>query len=467
MNIGRNEPCQCGSGKKYKKCCLEKDKKLLSELVQKLVSETVKQKELEWEEEDDAPAYDIYSETEEDDVFEEEYSEENTEEDCLYDEPDDEDELFDDDEDELPEISKEEKKIVDDWWKKYKKMNNTELERKFLVSFIDKYPHLIEHLGLEHEVLFELGAHHFKKGIYEIFVELLLRIRKDFPKVYRKSYEYYDADMIFWATSQGRFEDLSEFFSLFKEDKKIREHEKFFDVFDFFKATNRSDILIAEFPNSEYNDLILPIILKNIVSRYLEQPVTDESVVEMVTELASKDSLIKVNDATVEKWREQMLKYLRPFTFWDENLLKKRSKAREYYFQICENFAFFLRQKTGISMDCAIMYADMLLDYYNDIVFREKEYPVDIFCLNEKDIEKHSYLTTLTMYWFINFRSFFQLNALYYFVIYLKTCGNISDDRQHELHKMITDIYNKYYDIAKNNGPEMLCFKQFPLWDIN
>jgi hypothetical protein len=25
MNIGRNDPCHCGSGKKYKKCCLEKD----------------------------------------------------------------------------------------------------------------------------------------------------------------------------------------------------------------------------------------------------------------------------------------------------------------------------------------------------------------------------------------------------------------------------------------------------------
>lgn len=25
--IGRNDPCPCGSGKKYKKCCLPKDKK--------------------------------------------------------------------------------------------------------------------------------------------------------------------------------------------------------------------------------------------------------------------------------------------------------------------------------------------------------------------------------------------------------------------------------------------------------
>jgi len=24
MKIGRNDPCPCGSGKKYKKCCLDK-----------------------------------------------------------------------------------------------------------------------------------------------------------------------------------------------------------------------------------------------------------------------------------------------------------------------------------------------------------------------------------------------------------------------------------------------------------
>ncbi|MBW1792566.1 MAG: SEC-C domain-containing protein [Deltaproteobacteria bacterium] len=29
--IGRNKPCPCGSGKKYKKCCMEKDNKILAE----------------------------------------------------------------------------------------------------------------------------------------------------------------------------------------------------------------------------------------------------------------------------------------------------------------------------------------------------------------------------------------------------------------------------------------------------
>ncbi|MCC5890622.1 MAG: SEC-C domain-containing protein [Alkalibacterium sp.] len=26
--LGRNDPCHCGSGKKYKKCCLVKDEKM-------------------------------------------------------------------------------------------------------------------------------------------------------------------------------------------------------------------------------------------------------------------------------------------------------------------------------------------------------------------------------------------------------------------------------------------------------
>src|SRR5699024_12610867 len=30
MKIGRNDPCYCGSGKKYKKCCLEKDEMIKS-----------------------------------------------------------------------------------------------------------------------------------------------------------------------------------------------------------------------------------------------------------------------------------------------------------------------------------------------------------------------------------------------------------------------------------------------------
>lgn len=36
IKIGRNDPCYCGSGKKYKKCCMEKDEQLQNQVEQKL-----------------------------------------------------------------------------------------------------------------------------------------------------------------------------------------------------------------------------------------------------------------------------------------------------------------------------------------------------------------------------------------------------------------------------------------------
>lgn len=38
MKIGRNEPCPCGSGKKYKQCCLGSEKRTSFTLFQKLLA---------------------------------------------------------------------------------------------------------------------------------------------------------------------------------------------------------------------------------------------------------------------------------------------------------------------------------------------------------------------------------------------------------------------------------------------
>jgi len=46
MSIGRNDLCPCGSGKKYKKCCLDKNEKVRAVLVserRKLTKENLQQ----------------------------------------------------------------------------------------------------------------------------------------------------------------------------------------------------------------------------------------------------------------------------------------------------------------------------------------------------------------------------------------------------------------------------------------
>ncbi|MCX5796160.1 MAG: SEC-C metal-binding domain-containing protein [Elusimicrobia bacterium] len=43
-DIGRNDPCHCGSGKKYKKCCAAKDEAMEREALDKKWAEAVEKK---------------------------------------------------------------------------------------------------------------------------------------------------------------------------------------------------------------------------------------------------------------------------------------------------------------------------------------------------------------------------------------------------------------------------------------
>lgn len=52
---GRNTPCPCGSGRKYKQCCLEKDEAALRETRAKAAAEAAKNAPAEEAEEKKAP----------------------------------------------------------------------------------------------------------------------------------------------------------------------------------------------------------------------------------------------------------------------------------------------------------------------------------------------------------------------------------------------------------------------------
>jgi len=464
MKIGRNDPCPCGSGKKYKKCCMEKDEQRAE------YSSSYESDESEWEPEYE-PVYEDRDENWEeleDDDFEEGAdedfeSEDETDSDVF--EQQELDETFDVAPDEitkLPEISDEETKLVDEWWDEYKKMKNTVKEREHLIAFIDRYPHLVDHLGLHHEVLFELGGDHFENGIYEIFVELLLRIRKEYPVTYKESFEYYDSDLIYWYVAQGRIDEIDPFFDYFREEGCYDDHLN--DLIQFFHAINRSDMLLRLLAGTKYTDYISFITANNIIERYIDQPVTDESVQSLLNEFDSEG----VDDEGYNKndMKERLLNFTRPFTIWNTHLPKKRSEASDYYSTISLNFAYFLYKNTELSFISAVEISDYIDNYYQRMLNRKDKRPVDIFCLDRKSIFNNTIRYYDTMFWGCDMVCFIELNALYYYTGYLKTCGNISEEQMNKLQEMITDIYQEAYEASKNAGPEMLSFKQFPLWTL-
>jgi len=456
MKAGRNEPCPCGSGKKYKKCCLAKDEQIV---LDEVVNNRYYEPEIdEWEPEDDFEGEEL--EVDEDEEVSEEEKEVQKAVDMFFgdfsgSETGDETKTS-----ELPEISDEERKLVDGWWEKYKQMTDSVEEQEHLQSFINLYPHLVDHLELYHEVLFEIGSEHFRKGIYDEFVKLLLKIRDEYPATYQKSFEYYDSDLIYWYAAQERLDEIDKFFDYFLESK---EHsDELDDLIDFFLAINRQDIILTSFAGTKHKEYISWIIYNNIIQKYIDYPATDELIQQMMSEL-EKEGVVEKTD-TIENLKELFSDSTRSFTSWGE-LPMKRSEACAFYYKIFLNFKYFLHKKAGLSFSSANVFAITVYDYYCKVIGQLKR-PADMFYLDEKNIMEYSVKRYNTLFWGYKMKSLIALNAFYWFADYLKICGNISEEQKNSVLEMLANMYQKVYEISKDQGAEMLSFVQFPLWTI-
>ena len=210
-HIGRNVPCPCGSGKKYKKCCLEKD---LAERITPVGTGP------EWEEvespvaqefsdlsagrEGGANAYANEIDREDDPDMEEAPQPEPT----RYPRP----------REDLPDLPVEQQALVDAWWKDFnplfRKRDVDEMIRR-VVGFMEEHPELFIHLGLEHEALFELGAEAGRRKEWPKYAGLLARIREEHPEMYVRSFSYYDYDLMIERLVDGKFESIPQLFGFF------------------------------------------------------------------------------------------------------------------------------------------------------------------------------------------------------------------------------------------------------------
>ena len=193
--IGRYAPCPCGSGEKYKKCCLRKDKEACDDLEED-------EDEVGWGETEDSWPSDEESEVPGTDYL--------GAEEVFYPQIDNS----------IPAISESEQAIVDEWWEGfspiYRDRDADEMIRR-IVGFMEEHPNLFVHLYLDEECLFELGAELARRGEHSRHAELLQRIRKEHPEVFIRSHGYYDRDIITELILNGQREEISQHFNFFKE----------------------------------------------------------------------------------------------------------------------------------------------------------------------------------------------------------------------------------------------------------
>jgi hypothetical protein len=205
MRIGRNDPCPCGSGKKYKKCCLQKD-----QTVAVILPPTDAAPET-----DEEPAEDNWEEAETSaEVNCEEVGDSADEPQRplprKYPRPDEH----------LPELAPEEQGIIKAWWNKTaplfrKRDADCMLQR--VETALTEFPSLFIHLGLHQEFLFELGGELGRLGRMPDYVALLKRIRREQRLMYSFCYGAYDSDVIAELVVTQQLDEIPAYFDLFKE----------------------------------------------------------------------------------------------------------------------------------------------------------------------------------------------------------------------------------------------------------
>jgi hypothetical protein len=460
--IGRNDSCHCGSGKKYKKCCMDKD------MEQSLLNsnEPIRKSITNWEpeeEENDLVLLDEDSDSAEGDFQEADFEEEAAEakSDRLSSQP-------------YPIISLEEEKLVDAWWDTYKRLESPDDIRNHLHVFMDVSPHLVENLELENEMLFELGADYRQEGRPEDYIQLLLKIRKEFPATYRRSAGFYDLDIIAWLISNNRVNEIEQYLNYFT-DYPIDFIDQLFELVHLLMATDNTTLLpefilkisnrVTSSPDVIGADDILTPLMIHTLSGYLREDYSEKDI-SRFNEDFSRVAPYELAEPDVPFWKNRFENIFKPYESWPEVIPSKKSQLTSYYLDRGWNFMRYLHESIGISWISAKYYSGLVIEYLIEYLEEKKgmvKQPFDF----SKDRIDGIVASLATNFIFLNCtKTMSILNAIWYFAEYLQRCGGLDERQKSIIQTSCTELYNVTLPNLKMQDTEALCFITFPLWKI-
>jgi hypothetical protein len=478
---GRNDACHCGSGKKYKKCCLEKDE--AQDIVEQQYEDAPESEWLDDEKFEDECQDEDGEYFNDDDDPDLDYDDGDDDEEYPDDDDDiDEDEDFDEDEDEdenskafgdYPAISEAENKKVDDWWNKYKKLKSPTAIKEHLDEFLEHNSiDVIVNLGLEHEVLFELVTDYVKEGKADEIIAYMMQFREKYPEVYIRSAGYYDSDIIAYLIINNRIKEVQDYLNYF-EAYPVNFVDKLFDTVEFLMATNKSEaaapLAYKIYKHIWYSDEVFggfeisDIPVCDIHSKYLKEHVSNDKLQALVDELKGLGLDFGGNYTNIEFWKERIEMYQRDLVKWDEKIPVKKSQLKDKIYRISENFTKYLHQYKQISFFSANYYASKLNDYYAELLGSDKK-PKKLFNFPKNQIDQITTKISKDMMWLNVTKAFSLLNTIYYFAEYLCVCGNFSEEEKLEVQEYTVEFHNLVYTSHIQAQIETGAFEKFPLF---
>ena len=417
MKIGRNDPCHCGSGRKYKKCCLAKEEEERRAAPLAAQEPDVDEEPAEPDEESVACDPDQTQPT----------SEMENPEPAFRPDPEPSNEYPRPDE-KLPELPPEEKKIIEAWWDQtmpaYEKHDVKQMLRQVELALAN-FPKLFVHLELHEEFLFELGGALGRLGRLPEYISLLQRLRREQRLTYSFCYGAYDSDIVGELLISGKPEEIPAYLDLFKEypDAQPDYCHEICNMLAW-RGQAESLYLLCEtvaLPMATSENVVggwfaLDWLTRREEARFLERG-ADAPVADGVAAIKELGERIKYPlDPKAERLRLSQGAYYQAAPAETSGVLKETAKSHLLY-----SFIAHMRRAGGISWLEAYFLGDLLLDYVDWC----RENKTQLVKLRQKDIEAFAVRRSRQIFGVNSVILLAILQTMVWFADYLRKAGRI------------------------------------------
>jgi hypothetical protein len=463
-NVGRNDPCPCGSGKKYKKCCFgdydigmgapigktpfvapsdvnsEYEPYLIegrdTDACGKRVTETHDWAALERDEENALPVF-----------------------------PDPPKVT-------LPALPPDQDRLIDDWWKVVKtlyKKPDADAMLRHLTGFWDLHPALVPYLELEMEFLFELGAELGRRKEWPRYADVLVRLRDEHPVAYSRSFGYFDHSLIAEALVQGRAGEAPRFFDFFRRYPGSDGDNG--DRIARLLAWAGAEEALLEFvkpirqtPHARGVSLDADWLLFALQIPHLDTGADPDEAADSVEKELNRIDLAHPSRWVHARLRQAFDQARQAPSLPDYDQCRTRAKVASFLDDVLWNFTGFLHRSKGLPWTRAFFLADRLRHYWSRRA--EDDRPKTPFCIDIKKFETFLCRTCRTFFHNDGVLSASGIEAMGHFADYLLACGVLGEQERLHLRDGCRTMYRRALPTYDSTDPVPRLMPDLLLEDI-
>ncbi len=453
--LGRNDPCHCGSGKKYKKCCLPADEQELRQKSLDAKQEAIEDDDIpDWEEDagEDVPVSDgdeVLSDADSDSIALR----------SSYPQPP-----------ELPEPSPEMQAFVDDWWRQFLPVyRNSKLDA--MLGMIDtvfaKHPEAVPFLSLNEECLLELQAMMVGAGRRAEWMERMLRLRSEYPLVYDQLYGYLDTTLAVSLISAGRADQVSCILDRFV---KYPDHDPdcLAEMFEILLVANRQDDVFTLARSTAvpcmcsrnvwgpapgidwlFLEAKLPVCERRDCS---DQAAADIVAACNALELPFSHE-VSIDDA--KTWLHNL------FSSMDWESLRHKRLKKSMLSNLIGNYQVWIKDTKSLSWATSSFFSSRLWTMYAKGMsggkrVRDPLYP------DEAKVEAFICSHDSALFGVRGVRAFALLQALFWFADFLEACDQGTENDRRELRNTSLSLFKKLTSTVGSSDNSLAIFSTFP-----